>query len=407
VQAADRESSFVEPRATTVPPAEIESRVAAFQQTLRAAGIEAALVVQNADLFYLAGTVQQSHLLVPAAGEPVLFTRKTIDRAREESPLAVEPLPSLRDLGELVARRCGGAPQVIGLELDVLPVAQFRRYERQFPGASFADVGALLVDQRAVKSPWEVARIAAAAALGDEVCRAIPGLLREGQTEVAFAGLVEARARALGHQGVVRMRAFNSEMFYGQLLSGTSGAVASYLDTPLAGMGLSPAVAQSVSFKAIGRGVPVVFDFVPVLDGYTSDFTRIFSLGELPEQLTSAYACSLRAQAAVNAAARPGAVCRDLYETALAVARDAGLEAHFMGYGPAQVRFVGHGVGVELDELPVLSPNDRVLEEGMVFALEPKFVFPGVGAIGIENTWAVTADGVDRLSRAPEEIVVL
>jgi Xaa-Pro dipeptidase len=89
------------------------------------------------------------------------------------------------------------------------------------------------------------------------------------------------------------------------------------------------------------------------------------------------------------------------------VARDAGLEAHFMGYGSAQVRFVGHGVGIELDELPVLSPNDQALEEGMVFALEPKFVFPGVGAIGIENTWAVTADGAERLTRAPEEIVVL
>ena len=401
------EPSYVDPRAVTVPSAEIERRLAAFRQALRAAGIDAALVVQNADLYYLAGTVQQSHLLVPATGEAVLLTRKTFARAREESPLAVEPLPSVRRLGELVAQRCGGMPQVIGLELDVLPVAQFRRYERQFRGASFADVGPLLVAQRAVKSRWEVARIAAAAALGDEVYRRIPGLLREGLTEAAFAGLVEAEARALGHQGVVRMRAFNSEMFYGQLLSGTSGAVPSFLDTPLAGMGLSPAIAQGASFKAIGRGEPIVFDFVPVLDGYTSDFTRIFALGELPAQLTRAYACALRAQAAVSALARPGALCRDLYETALAVARDAGLEAHFMGYGPAQVRFVGHGVGIELDELPVLSPNDQALAEGMVFALEPKFVFPGVGAIGIENTWAVTADGAERLTRAPEEIVVL
>ncbi len=78
-----------------------------------------------------------------------------------------------------------------------------------------------------------------------------------------------------------------------------------------------------------------------------------------------------------------------------------------MGYGPAQVRFVGHGVGLELDELPVISPNDLLLEQGMVFALEPKFVFPGLGAIGIENTWTVTADGIERLTRAPEEIVVV
>ena len=119
-------------------------------------------------------------------------------------------------------------------------------------------------------------RIAAAAALADEVCARIPGLLREGMSEAAFAGKVEAEARALGHQGVIRMRAFNGEMFYGQLLTGASGAVPSFLDTPLAGIGLSAAVAQGVSFKPIRRGEPVVFDFVPVLDGYTADFTRIF-----------------------------------------------------------------------------------------------------------------------------------
>ena len=288
-----------------VPGSEIEGRLAAFQETLRAEGIDAAVVVQNADLYYLAGTIQQSHLLVPAAGEPVLFTRRTVARAREESPLPVEPLPSLRRLGELIGERCGGAPAVVGLELDVLPVGQFRRYEAQLPGAGFVDIGPALVRQRAVKSPWEVARIAAAAAMADEVFGRIPGLLHEGQTEAAFAGLVEAEARALGHQGVIRMRAFNGEMFYGQLLTGASGAVPSSLDTPLAGTGLSPAIAQGVSFKTIGRGEPVVFDFVPVLDGYTADFTRIFSLGELPEQLTRAYACARRAQAAAAACARP------------------------------------------------------------------------------------------------------
>ena len=405
--ASAHDISYVEPRSVPVPRAEVERRVAAFQQTLRHEGIDAALVVQNADLYYLAGTVQQSQLLVPAGGEPVLLTRKTVARAREESPLPVEELPSSSRLGELVAGYCDGAPKVVGLELDVLPVGRFRRYESQLAGARFVDIGPTLVRQRAVKSPWEVERIAAAAGMVGEVYERIPGLLREGLTEAAFAGLVEAQARALGHQGIIRMRAFNGEMFYGQLLTGASGAVPSFLDTPLAGTGLSAAVAQGVSFKPIGRGEPVVFDFVPVLDGYTADFTRIFSLGELPERLLAAYECARRAQTAAVACARPGVTCRTIFEAALAVARSDGLEAHFMGYGPSQVRFVGHGVGLELDELPVLSPNDLALEEGMVFALEPKFVFPGLGAIGIENTWVVAATGVERLTNAPEEIVVV
>ena len=211
-------------------------------------------------------------------------------------------------------------------------------------------------------------------------------------------------ARSLGHQGVIRMRGFNQEMFYGQLLTGASGEVASFLDTPLAGTGLSPAVAQGVSFRRIGRGDPIVFDFVTVRDGYTADFTRMFVLGTLDERLEEAYDVALRIQEAVAARARPGVRCRELYETALEMAEAAGLGGSFMGHGEGQVRFIGHGVGLELDELPVLSPNDLALEEGMVFALEPKFVLPGLGAIGIENTWLVTPDAPEVLTPAPEHI---
>jgi len=78
-----------------------------------------------------------------------------------------------------------------------------------------------------------------------------------------------------------------------------------------------------------------------------------------------------------------------------------------MGHGAGQVRFVGHGVGLELDELPVLSGNDLELAPGMVFALEPKFVLPGLGAIGIENTWLVTDAGLERLTLAGEQIYEL
>ena len=171
----------------------------------------------------------------------------------------------------------------------MLPVGQFLRLEALLPGAATEDVGPDIVRQRAVKSAWEIERIRAAAAIADEVCGLVPELLEEGLTEAEFAGRVEAQARRLGHEGIIRMRGFNQEMFYGQLLTGISGAAASYLDTPLAGTGLSPAVPQGVSFRRIGRGEPVVLDFVPVRNGYIADFTRIFSLGELPAPLLDAY----------------------------------------------------------------------------------------------------------------------
>jgi Xaa-Pro dipeptidase len=400
--------SLVEPRAVLVPAAELAGRVAGLQAGLAALGLDAALLQQNADLYYYAGTVQQSHLYVPVEGEATLFVRKVAERARLESALdGIEELASPKDLPAAIAARYGGLPGCLGLELDVLPVAQFRRVEKLFPHAAFEDVGRTVVRQRAVKSPWEVDRIRASAAVADEVSRLIPGLLQEGLTEAEFAGRVEAEARRLGHEGYIRMRGFNQEMFYGQLLTGVSGCVPSYLDTPLAGTGLSASVAQGVSFRRIGRGEPVVFDFVPVRDGYMADFTRAYSIGPLPDALVRAYDAALRVQDAATRAARPGVRCSAVWEAARAAAADAGLAGNFMGHGAGQVPYVGHGIGIELDELPVLTGSSLELETGMVFALEPKFVLPGLGAIGIENTWVVTGDGVERLTRASQELTIV
>jgi Xaa-Pro dipeptidase len=399
---------LVEPRAGLTPRDEVEPRLARLQETLAARGLDAAVVQQNADLYYFAGTVQQSFLYVPAHGTATLFVRKVVERARLESPLAaIVPLPSLRELPRLIGKTYGSLPARAGLELDVLPVARFRRLEALFPGAAFVDIGPDIVRQRAVKSAWEVERVRAAAAIADEVYALVPGLLEEGLTEAAFAGRVEAEARRLGHEGIIRMRAFNQEMFYGQLLTGASGAAATFLDTPLGGTGLSPAIAQGVSFKPIRRGDHVVFDFVAVREGYIADFTRIFSLGALPARLRDAYDAALRVRAAVVAAARPGVTCAAVWAAALAAAAEAGLAGGFMGHGEGRVRFVGHGVGLELDELPVLADDALVLEEGMVFALEPKFVLPGAGAIGIEDTCVVTADGIVALTTAPDHVVEL
>jgi len=389
----------------STPVTELDARLRELQRRLQARAVDGALILQNADLFYYAGTVQQSHLYVPAEGEPTLFVRRVLERARAESALAaIVPLASPKELGEALLRRYGALPQRLGLELDVLPVDRLHKLQRQLPGILPVDVSPDIVGQRAIKSEYEIGLLRQSAAIADAVCERLPELLREGLTEAEFAGKVEAEARALGHEGIIRMRGFNQEMFYGQLLVGPNGSVASFLDTPLGGSGLSAAVAQGVGMRRIGRGEPVVFDFVPVRHGYITDFTRILSLGPLPVQLRSAYEVALRIQAAVVEAARPGAPCRALYQIAVAAAERAGLGEHFMGYGTTRVRFLGHGVGLELDELPVIAANDTALQAGMVFALEPKFVFPGVGAVGIENTWCVRPGGLERLTLSSEEL---
>ena len=385
-----------------VPRVEIEARLASFQEALRVANIAAALVVQETDLVYVAGTGQSAHLLVPAEGEPALLVRKTLSRAREESPLVrVEPLGSLGELPSALGSM-GVEAGRLGLELDVLPAAQYLGYARRLPGFELVDCSAILRRQRAVKSEWELANVRRAA----EMLRHVPEWMarhaRPGMTELELAAELERELRLAGHQGPIRFRAFNNELFYGSVLAGPSAAVPGSTETPIVGPGPNVAVSKGASARPIERGEPILIDFAGAWDGYLADQTRMFSLGPLSDRRWhELHEAAREIIAAVVAQARPGVAPSELWE----VAREAaGERAGFMG----GVAFVGHGFGLEIDELPVLAPGfDDPLEPGMVFALEPKFVVSGEGAVGIENSYLVTRDGVERLTTAPEELLEL
>ena len=227
-------------------------------------------------------------------------------------------------------------------------------------------------------------------------------------TEIELAGRIEAEARRMGHQGIVRMRLWGSELFYGHLLSGPSGAVPSFLASPTGGNGVSPAVAQSAGFRPIRRHEPVLVDYVFVYRGYISDHARIFAIGRLPDELVQAHRAMLDLQDRIKIAAKPGVVSGSMYDLGLDFAKTLGYSDHFMGVGAERIRFVGHGVGLELDEFPFLNAGQRLeLQEGMVIALEPKVIFPGKGVVGIENTHVVAKDGLEQLGKYPDEITVV
>ncbi|MBC7294628.1 MAG: aminopeptidase P family N-terminal domain-containing protein, partial [Thermoleophilia bacterium] len=203
-----------------VPSSEIENRIARAQAGLARAGIELALVVQNADLYYLTGTIQQGQLLLPAQGEPVLLVRKDLNRARQESPLPrVKAISSLRELPGAVAAMGMSEAFVLGMELDVLPVNVFRRYEALFPKAVVRDVSPVIREVRTVKSEYERALMAEAAAMVDSVVQTVAGILREGMTEVELSAHCEFALRAAGYQGLARYRAFNQEWSYSHVFS--------------------------------------------------------------------------------------------------------------------------------------------------------------------------------------------
>lgn len=389
------------------PRSELDSRISRLQKRLVAAGMDGALVLQNADLFYFCGTIQQSHLYIPAAGEPLLMTRRSLARARQESRLErIVPIKSARQLLDLVKAHSLPRPKRLGLELDVIPANTYLAYQQLLDGVELLDCSPLIRRVRATKSAYELDLIRCAARVADVVFRAIPALLREGMSEVELAGQVEAIARREGHQGITPMRSWNNEMFYGHLMAGANAAVPSYVASPTGGPGVNPVVAQGCSTQPIRAGEPLLVDYVFGPDGYLIDQTRVFAIGELPADLVRAHQAMLEVQEALVSVARPGVTGGQLWELAAARAAELGLAEHFMGHGDGRVRFVGHGVGIELDELPVLAARQEMpLEAGMVIAVEPKAIFPGRGVVGIENTWVVRPDGLERLTPPDDEIV--
>ena len=395
--------------ATNTPHSEIDQRIEKLRNQLEKNNIGAALMVQRADLFYFSGTIQEAHLYVPVDEEPILMVFKCLDRAIAESSLSrVVPLASPKLIPDLLDQYGYKVPPVIGMELDVLPASIFFSYQKVFDEKSLIDISHLIRLVRAIKSPYEIDMIRRAAKGSDQVAACVPGFLREGMTELELAGKVEAEARKLGHQGIVRMRYWGGEVFYGHLMAGPSGAVPSFPRSPTGGSGAGPAVAQGPGFRPIQRHEPVLVDYVFALNGYYSDHTRIFSIGKPADEMMAAHAAMLDVQAVIKEAAKPGVKSCDLYEIALARTRELGYEQYFMGVGKKRIRFVGHGIGTELDEYPFLASGQTLeLQEDMILALEPKLIFPGQGVVGIENTHRVTKDGLEQFGQFQDEIFVV
>ncbi len=384
----------------TVPLSELETRLARTQAEFVRKRIDAAVIVQTVDLFYLTGTAQQSHLIVPAVGEPLLLVRRDPTRARAESPLArVESFRSFRDLPAALARLGIPADARLGLELDVLPVTNFHRYEQLFPKAEIVDCGAAIRKLRAVKSPWEVERLRQAGLRSGAAFEAAAAALRPGITESELASIVVATLVRDGHPGLLRMRGFNQEMPLAHVFAGPDAGIASGTEAPFGGRGSTPAVPQGASDRPIQKGEAVVIDVGGSVDGYIVDQTRTLSIGPLPEDLQRAYETCRDIHHEIAAAARPGVTCAQVYDLAVRSAGKAGYEATFMGAFPTQVSFIGHGIGLEVDELPVLGRgSDMPLVAGHVVAVEPKIRIPRRGAVGIEDTCLVTADGLQSLT---------
>jgi Xaa-Pro dipeptidase len=393
-----------------VPAAEITPRVETLQQALSPAGIDLALIRQPADLFYYSGTVVDGLLAVASQGEPLLLVR------RPQHPDQPDPGPwtrtRYRDLKELprILKKSGLEPRgALGLELDVLPAALLQRFQEQlFPGHRIIDLSPLIRQQRMVKSAYELTQLRRAAGILDQAHARVPELLKPGISELELSAALEYHLRLLGHQGLIRIRNVDLELFYGHVLSGVSGLMAAYTDTPSGGPGLSSAFPQGPSLKKLAPGEPISIDLAACVNGYVVDMTRMYALKSLPARAWEAWEGVAELYRLYTEAARPGTSPGEIFQLLWEAARARGLENCFMGPGPDRVSFLAHGVGLELDEYPFITARfPYALEADMVLAFEPKFFLPGIGMIGQEDTGRITPQGVEWLTHSPRGITVI
>lgn len=383
---------------------ESQERILRLQGMLRSKGIQAALFILPIDVYYFSGTRQNAVLWIPADGQPILLVRKSLSRAREESPIAdIRFFPSSKEFAAVFSED----HSCIGMTFDAVPVQQHTYYTRALPGHHFVDISMVLRELRSVKSPFELEQLRLSADKLASVLAEVPHFLKAGMRELDLSAELEYRLRKAGHEGYIRMRAFNQELFYG-IAASSGGLNGGFFDGPVTGKGLSSASPHGASYDAIQVNQPVLIDYPGVFNGYIADMTRMFVVGRLDQELQRAFDVATDIQEMVRQAMKPGVICEDLFLSAASMAEHAGLGSYFMGMPGEQAKFVGHGVGLELDELPVLAKGfSMLLQANQVIAVEPKFVIPGKGVIGIENTFVVTAEGGVRLSDLPDDIVFL
>ena len=385
-----------------VPEEELRSRVAKFQKMLQA---DCALLFHPPDIYYYCGSKQEGFLLIPKDKEPVFFVIKHAERARWETPFEVVPIKGAKQLGEKIAE-AAGTPKAMATELDLITLNLFNRLKKMLPETEIVDASGLVRKQKAVKSQWEIEVLKKCGEMLKDAYLKTFEALEEGMTELELNAMAMAELRKRGHEYGEVMRGGRMDGFVGHILSGVAAAVPSYMNAPLNGIGISPAMPTGPSFKKIERGETVLFDFFGTRMGYLVDMTRTFGLAPIPEKLKGAYRVVQEIHAYLKENLKAGASTLRVYEEVLKIAENSPYGENFMGYPGNRVNFIGHGVGTEINDFPFLAKGlDMELEENMVIAVEPKFLFPDLGAAGLENTYLITNQGAVSLTPAPEDLL--
>lgn len=374
-----------------------------IQQAMRQEEADGCLLTMNMNLYYVSGQVFNGYFYLPAEGRPYWFVKRlTVPETNQVHVIRKpEQMPELfRDLNLAMPRK-------LLLEEDELSYNECIRLQHVFRAEATGNASALIRHIRMIKTPWEIEQMRISARRHEAVYREIPACYRPGMRDVELQIEIEKRMRMHGSLGYFRAFGSNMDIFMGSLLAGENAGEPSPFDFALGGKGIHASGPLGANGTLLREGTTVMADMSGNYTAYQTDMTRVFSIGKLPDRAYRVHRVALEIQARMERTAKPGVPCAELYRDALAMAGQEGLKDCFMGTH-LQAKFVGHGVGLEINELPVLTTRSKdILQPGMTFAFEPKFVLAGIGAVGIENTFLVTDSGVEKMTLLDENIIEL
>lgn len=377
------------------------NRLAKITQLLHEKELDACLLSTSVNILYATGAIFNGFLFIPRTGKPLRFVKRPVDLQGDDICFIRKP----EQMPELLLERGYSLPKTLMLEGDEMSYGEWMRLQACFPDSTFVNGTHELRKVRSIKTDTELNLLRASAAAHVRSYKKIPELYRPGMTDIELSIEIERIMRLEGNLGL--FRTFGPmEAFMGSILTGSNASETSPYDFALGGAG-HPTNPIGACGMPLSQGSSVMIDMSGNFTGYLSDLTRTFSIGTLPDVAYKAHQVSVDIVLRMQEMLKEGVVCELLWEESLRMANAAGLGYCYMGT-TQQAKFVGHGVGLVINELPVLAPRMKdTLRTGMVLAIEPKFVLDGIGAVGVEDTFIVGETGGERITLLDFDIIDL
>jgi Xaa-Pro aminopeptidase len=392
-----------------VPKGELNARLGRFVGLMDEAydSWELCVIIGGINMFYLTGTVSDGVVLIRRGGDATLWVRRSYDRAVLESEFGdIRPMRSFRDISETIST----LPDTLYLDTANATLEWYGLFSKYMPFKNVLPLDRVILNTRAVKSLYELEFMRHAGAAVDRLSRErLPELLRVGISEVDLGAELYAVLLKNGFHGVSRFSMLNVDAILGHVAFSESPLYPSSFNGAAGINGLCPAVpVLGNRDRFLHEGDLIYIDLGVGIDGYHIDKTFVLSY-KLPqsEHVISTHRHCLELERLAASMLKPGVKPVDIYEAVTAAVSDE-FKHNFMGTTGRTVPFIGHGVGLNVNEMPVIAKGfDSPLELNMTIAIEPKIGIDGVGMVGSENTYLVTDSGGVSLTGPPREIVLV